>query len=501
MHRPAKPNPSDDLSGASRSRRRIRGRVRQIVAGLGASLLLVLMPLPVQSGMAAEAVAQSPGSAAAEVPEGSADQLLREGMALLRSGDFPAAAQKLRQVLDRDAAHIEAHIQLGNVLRRMQLYDGARAEYERALELGGGRADLYQNLGVVEARSNRFRASALNFEKAIELAPQRANLHHSLGKAYEEQARFDGALQAFEEALRLDPGDADSAAALANLLIMKGRSRRAIEILTKVLRESPDHAHACYQLGLAFLNEAQPGRAVEYLERAVQSNPALRGAWLNLGRAAESAGREALSREAFERFERLYNQERAQEVEKHHLAQRIEREVPVRHERAVRLSGEDRYEEAIRELEEILVLQPNDARTLLNVARLHEARGDEAQARQFLLRAAAADPGYADPQIDLARLDRAAGRTREALERTDRVLGLQPGNGPAWLLRGILLAEERSWSDAAGALEQASEHLPRSPEPYRWLAVVYRELDRAVDAERAQRLAGTLSPAGEEAPR
>ncbi|MEE8536689.1 MAG: tetratricopeptide repeat protein, partial [Acidobacteriota bacterium] len=183
MHRPAKPNPSDDLSGASRSRRRIRGRVRQIVAGLGASLLLVLMPLPVQSGMAAEAVAQSPGSAAAEVPEGSADQLLREGMALLRSGDFPAAAQKLRQVLDRDAAHIEAHIQLGNVLRRMQLYDGARAEYERALELGGGRADLYQNLGVVEARSNRFRASALNFEKAIELAPQRANLHHSLGKA------------------------------------------------------------------------------------------------------------------------------------------------------------------------------------------------------------------------------------------------------------------------------------------------------------------------------
>ena len=471
-----------------------------MVAGLGASLPLVLIPVHVQSGMAAAAVAQSSRSAAAEVPERSTDQLVREGMALLRSGDFPAAVEKLRQVLDRDAANIEAHIQLGNALRRMELYDGARAAYERALELGGGRADLYQNLGVVEARSNRFRASALNFEKAIELAPERADLHHSLGKAYEEQARFDDALQAFEEALRLDPGDADSAAALGNLLIMKGRSRQAIDILTAAIRESPDHAHACYQLGLAFLNEAQPGRAVDYLERAVRSDPSLRGAWLNLGRAAESAGREALSREAFERFDSLYSQERAQEAEKNRLAQRIEQEVPVRHERAVRLSEEGRYEEAIRELEEILILQPNDARTLLNVARLHEALSDEVQARQFLLRAAAADPGYADPQIDLAQLDRAAGLTREALERTDRVLGLRPGNGSAWLLRGILLAEGRSWSDAAGALEQAVEHLPRSPEPYRWLAVVYRELGRTADAERARQLAGALSPAGEEAP-
>ena len=162
------------------------------------------------------------------------------------------------------------------------------------------------------------------------------------------------------------------------------QSPRAIEILTAVLRESPDHAHACYQLGLAFLNEAQPGRAAEHLERALRSDPSLRGAWLDLGRAAESAGHDALSREAF--------------------------------------------------------------------------------------------------------------------ERADRVLGLQPGNGSRWLLRGILLAEERRWRDAAGALEQAAEFLPGSPELYRWLAAVYWELGRTADAERAQRQAGALSPAGEEAP-
>ena len=109
------------------------------------------------------------------------------------------------------------------------------------------------------------------------------------------------------------------------------------------------------------------------------------------------------------------------------------------------------------------ILQPNDARTLLNMGRLYEALGNEAEARRYFESAVAADPTYVDPQLDLVRLDRAAGRSRQALDCTERVLGVEPDSGSAWLVKGVLLAG------------------------------VYRELGRTRDAERARRRAKALS--------
>ncbi|MEE9219621.1 MAG: tetratricopeptide repeat protein [Acidobacteriota bacterium] len=450
----------------------------------GAAVLAAVLPAP------AIAAPFSPEPAASgNAPE----RLVREAKAALAAGDVQAAVVRLREAIRLDSGNIEAYAQLGHAYRRLGVPERARDAYEKALEIGGPRADLYQNLGVVEALGKRFRSASERFESAVDLAPEKADLYHNLGNAYQEQARFEEAARAFEKALALDPSDLDSAASLGRLLVLKGESKHAIRLLSAALEGRPDHGGVCYRLGLALLNEAQPGRAVEYLQRAIRVDPSLEGAWLNLARAAEAAGRMKLSREAYARFSRLYEQTRAREAESNLLAQRIELEVPAHYARAQELVTENRLREAIGEFEKILELQPNDAPTLMNLGRLHATLGNRDQARNFLERAIRADPTYAHPLLDLARLDLERGLVRDALEGAERAIALEPELGEAWLLRGAILAGLEDWKASIAAFETAARLLPDSPEPHLWLASAYAKLGRADDAKQARARARSVA--------
>jgi tetratricopeptide (TPR) repeat protein len=446
----------------------------------------------------AVAIAALTGAADAETAadRAAAELLIASGVEALRDGDPVAAIERLREAQRLDPGSAEACRQLGAAYRRLGLLERARQEYQQALKLGRPRADVYQDLGVVEAEDSHFLRAAGYFETGVRLDPSKADLRHNLGKAYQELARFDDAAGAFSEALRLNPADQESAAALGNLLIMKGELRRAEQVLHAALEGRPDHAGVCYRLGVALMKENRPAEAVGYLERAVRADPALSGAWLSLAGATRAAGDDKRSREAQARFEDLYRRNRDAETEANQRAREIDRVVPEHFRRGLVLVNESRWEEAIAEFRKILALQPDDAPTLLNVGRLYAAQGDATRAREFLERALAADTAFAEPQVDLARLDRGLGRRPEAIRRLDRALALRPDLGEGWLLKGTLLAETQRWGEAAPALEEAARLLPASPEPEQQLAEVYRRLGRAAEAERAARRAAAKSAGG-----
>ncbi|MCX8007705.1 MAG: hypothetical protein N3B11_06285, partial [Coriobacteriia bacterium] len=72
-------------------------------------------------------------------------------LALITRGDFEAAADQAAEAVDQDANYLEGWMTLGDARRLLGDLHGAKAAFERAVQISGGRADAANALASVEA--------------------------------------------------------------------------------------------------------------------------------------------------------------------------------------------------------------------------------------------------------------------------------------------------------------------------------------------------------------
>lgn len=102
-------------------------------------------------------------------------------------------------------------------------------------------------------------------------------------------------------------------------------------------------------------------------------------------------------------------------------------------------------------------------RLQLSVGEAHARLGRADEAKAAFERSAAL--GIAGAEVELARLDAAAGRMDEALARVDALLGKQAKEASAWRLKGDLLAiHKRDGKAARQAYERAAAEAPKQVE-------------------------------------
>ena len=105
---------------------------------------------------------------------------------------------------------------------------GARAAYNRALELDPNLVDAYVNLGRLEHEAGDAAEAVRIYEVALERSPDDPVIHFNLALALDDA---DGAAPAavhYEEAITLDPDFADAHYNLAGLCEKLGRSADAV---------------------------------------------------------------------------------------------------------------------------------------------------------------------------------------------------------------------------------------------------------------------------------
>lgn len=116
-----------------------------------------------------------------------------------------------------------------------------------------------------------------------------------------------------------------------------------------------------------------------------------------------------------------------------------------------------------------------------------------------LERAAALDPGYYRPWIDLGSAFIRLDRPLDALGALEHAAVLEPGNHSVWHNIGVAAARARWWERAAVAFEREAELVPDRIEAHLALARVYLELGRFAEAEREANRAGQLDPRNQDA--
>src|SRR3984893_280705 len=137
------------------------------------------------------------------------DVRVRLGNYFLMGGkQSPAAiseAERLaKEVLQKDANHIEGHILMGSVLCARSHKTEARRELNRAIEINPKRVESYLSLARFHAQTNDLATADSIYQRAISVNEASALAHYEYGKFLVQLTRLDAAEGEFQKAVQID---------------------------------------------------------------------------------------------------------------------------------------------------------------------------------------------------------------------------------------------------------------------------------------------------------
>ncbi len=143
----------------------------------------------------------------------------------------------------------------------------------------------YINRGDVLLKLNRSDEAQEVYERALGYDSENPDLHYNLGVVHIERGRPDQALGYFDTALRIDP---DHVQALMNSAILMQETGRpelrptAYERLFKVRDRLPDNDRVFFNLGMLGMDDGDYESAEGWFKEAVRLKPDFRSALFNL---------------------------------------------------------------------------------------------------------------------------------------------------------------------------------------------------------------------------
>ena len=189
----------------------------------------------------------------------------------------------------------------------------------------------------------------------------------------------------FPLGVQTDSSEANVHYNIGNLLAARGRHAEALASFDRAVGRWPGNAYAWVNRGNSLDRLGKEDEALASYRRAEEESPgfwaAIKAQGIILHRRKDYAGEE--------------------EVYRRGLANGREE---ARYLLGVALKNQDRLDEAVRELEQAVRLNPSYARAHTRLGEIFAGRGDAARARQEFQLAVAADPGDRAAQAGLSRL-------------------------------------------------------------------------------------------------
>lgn len=211
-----------------------------------------------------------------------------------------------RQAISMRADYVQAYINRGDILMKLNRTAQAQEVYEKALLYDSDNADIYYNLGVVFLEQGKAAQANVYFNKALELYPEheqallnsaillqemggqearqisRERLHKvlqkkgdnekvffNLGMLAMDESDFDAAEQYFKRAIHIKPNFRSALFNLALLLADANRPLDAVPFLNQLIRHHPDHIKGLILLGDIYINHMKDLDAAESCYRSI----------------------------------------------------------------------------------------------------------------------------------------------------------------------------------------------------------------------------------------
>ena len=239
-------------------------------------------------------------------------------------GSYEKAAQAYKQAASLQPDSAQAHLNLGVTQQELNDLAGARASYERALNIDPAQSGVLWNLALVleqqgerqwaeklYARINEdapewcdasfrlgylrllrgdYANSAAAFEACLAQRADWPEAHLNAGIAYARTGNGQAARKSFQDALMLRPDSSDAVRGLAALALEQEDFDDAYEQHRRLIELGEHGPELFYNAGLICQKRGQTQDAVAFYQQALNEDPQFAEALLNLGHALMSLG-------------------------------------------------------------------------------------------------------------------------------------------------------------------------------------------------------------------
>ncbi len=324
--------------------------------------------------------------------------------------DYPGAIRYFQDIVAKYPLEVEAYWRLANLLQGEERHEEALEAAKRGLAVDAEAKELYNLLGGMYLELNRPDEAMAMYQRYVALAPNEPNAYDSLGLGYQWAGRYTEAIQSYERALALKPDFEVALIHLANTYFQQGRYRDALSLYQRYIQVAPseiERGRGYNGVCEVYLRKGEIDRAEDAANREMKSGQHLlfwHALVIALQRGEEAKAKK-LKEQLFARSpftnrgarepRRLYDYYRSQlELKTGRAAEAIEtfkevlkRMPPYWHIDAFEDCLANAYlelgqlDEASKEYERILRLNPNYPLAHYHLAQAYQRNGQPEQAR------------------------------------------------------------------------------------------------------------------------
>jgi tetratricopeptide (TPR) repeat protein len=324
------------------------------------------------------------------------------------------ASTAVAQSVDVDQKRLDevrSHYATAQSFEKANDWVSAEREWEFVIKLAPKDARAWVNFGVALNRQNKTRDALSAWTKAIELDPTLAGAHFNIGLARVRANEFAEAIIPLRRALMLEQDNEGARRALVLALIGLERFQEASREIAQLLVRVPRDAKLLELAAQTFMQQDRYSEAAIVLKRRLDSGDETSQLWAQYGDALDGVSR---TPEALEAYKKAVELAPDSTVTRYGLG--------------FLYWKQNRYDEAERELTDVLRRDPQDARAAFTLGDLYLTRGDAKRALPFLELAARDYPNEFDTRFALGRalaqtgsLERGIAELRTAVQLQDAI--------------------------------------------------------------------------------
>ena len=320
----------------------------------------------------------------------------------------PATAEK--------AEAVRARYESAQAYERASDWLSAEREWRKVIELQPDDARVWVNLGVALNRQSKWQEAIDVWTKASVLDPKLAGAHFNLGLALVRRSEFAAAIKPLKIALVLE-----ATREIARLLAHQPRDATLLEMAAQSLMRQTRYAEATI-----------------VLKRRLDLGSETSQLWAQYGDALDGAKRTPEALEAYR-----------------HAVDLAPDSISTRYGLGYLYWKQYRYDEAERELTEVLRRDPNLARAAFTLGDLYLTKGDAKRALPFLEMAARDYPAEFDTRLALGRALLLTGESKRGIEELSAAVKLDDSISDGHFQLGRALMQTGSREEGKRELDRA----------------------------------------------
>lgn len=367
------------------------------------------------------------------------------------------AEKTLRGAIDALPDNVEAKLAYVDFLASQRSPDAAQEALRGLIVKAPKDFGLQLGLGDLERRAGKADAARATWSKVVDAAaeaPQALEARNRIAAMDVEAKRYEPALAQIKQVLDKDPRNVDALLLRGNISLQQRKAPEAIADLRAVLRDKPDSVGVRRTLARAHLANGEPALAEDNLRAAVDASPGDVSPRLELAQLLLQTQRAEAAATLLEKavLDAPGNASARELLVRAYLARN---DLP-----AAKIAAED-----------LKTLRPDLAVGAFLAAVTADAQGRVDDAAREYEAALKLQPEAMDALAGLTRLDLRRGRADAALERVQKVVTAKPSNPIGLNLLAELHLGLKSYPKAVEAATEVVRLAPAWPIGRRNLAL------------------------------